>query len=63
MCIRDRVWTTRFEKYEEIQGVLWPTRWHRTEDSAREYRPYSATILLKVAFNGEEPSRQPPEVE
>ena len=57
------VWTTRFEKYEEIQGVLWPTRWHRTEDSAREYRPYSATILLKVAFNGEEPSRQPPEVE
>lgn len=57
------VWTTRFEKYEEIQGVLWPTRWRRTEDSARRYRPYSATILLNVAFNGEEPSRQPPEVE
>ena len=57
------VWTTRFEKYEEIQGVLWPTRWRRTEDTAREVRPYFATILLNVAFNGEEPSRQPPEVE
>lgn len=55
------VWTTRFEKYEEIQGVLWPTRWRRTEDGAR--RPSFATILLSVAFNGEEPSRQPPEVE
>ncbi len=56
-------WTTRFEKYEEIQGVLWPTRWRRTEDTANPYRPYSSIILLSVAFNGEDPSQVPPEVE
>ena len=53
------VWTTRFEKYEEIQGVLWPTRWRRTEAGAQG----SSTILLSVAFNGEEPSQEPPEVD
>ncbi len=52
--------TTRFERYEEIQGVLWPTRWRRSEDSANPYPPYSSTILLSVAFNGEEPSQVPP---
>ena len=56
-------WTTHFEKYEEIQGVLWPTRWRRSEDSANPYPPYSSTILLNVAFNGEEPSQVPPETE
>ena len=61
--LKSPFWITRFEKYEEVQGVLWPTRWRRTEDTARRFRPYSSTILLNVAFNGEEPSRQPPELE
>lgn len=43
--------------------LLWPTGWRRTEDRARRLRPSFATILLSVAFNGEEPSRQPPEME
>ena len=51
-------WTTRFLKYEEIQGVLWPTRWRRSAVARG-----SSTILLNVAFNGEEPSRQQPEAE
>ena len=63
-------WTTRFEEYEEVQGVLYPTKWRRSggatepplPSGAPPKPPYS-TILLNVAFNGEEPSQAPPEVE
>ena len=62
-------WTTRFEEYEEVQGVLYPTKWRRSggvpdmPSPVAPPRPPYSTILLNVAFNGEEPSRQPPEVE
>lgn len=58
---RSSEWTTRYAAYEEIQGVLVPTRWTRTERSTRSRPPYSSTILLSIAFNGEEPSRSPPD--
>ncbi|MCY3737703.1 MAG: hypothetical protein OXG13_14945 [Gemmatimonadaceae bacterium] len=63
-------WTTRFEEYEEVQGVLYPTKWRRSggapdmpHPSGAPPKPPYSTILLSVAFNGEEPSRQPPEVD
>ena len=56
-------WTTRFEEYEEVQGVLFPTKWRRSGGNPGAGRPYYSTILLKVAFNGEEPSQAPPEME
>lgn len=56
-------WTTRFEEYEEVQGVLYPTKWRRSGGSPGAGRPYYSTILLNVAFNGEEPSQAPPEME
>ena len=56
-------WTTRFEEYEEVQGVLYPTKWRRSGGNPGAGRPYYSTILLNVAFNGEEPSQAPPEME
>lgn len=63
-------WTTRFEEYKEVQGVLFPTKWRRSggapepplPEGVPPKPPYS-TIQLNVAFNGEEPSRAPPEME
>ena len=63
-------WTTRFEDYKEVQGVLFPTKWRRSggapepplPEGVPPKPPYS-TILLNVAFNGEEPSQAPPEME
>ena len=40
---RSPAWTTRFEKYEEIQGVLWPTKWCRTGGSSA--RPFRSELL------------------
>ncbi len=56
------MWTTRFEEYEDVQRVLFPTKWRPSGGSAGR-PPYSSTILLNVAFNGEEPSQVPPEAE
>ena len=59
---RSPVWTTRFGEYEEVQGVLFPTKWRRSGGVPGRV-PRFSTILLNVAFNGEEPSQAPPETE
>lgn len=56
---RPPVWTTHFEEYQEVEGVLLPTRWRRT-DGTTIGGP--STILLNYGLNGAQPDMAIPEL-
>ena len=47
-------WITVYDRYQEVQGVLTPHRWERTEGWN------TISVYLQWAYNGEEPSTAEP---
>ncbi|MBT7862165.1 MAG: hypothetical protein HN712_17745 [Gemmatimonadetes bacterium] len=61
MGLRSRppVWTTHFEDYQDVDGVLLPTRWRRSDGSTIGG---PSTILLNIGLNGALPDETIPEL-